>query len=81
MSATLSTMSNTLQHAVVVADDVFHAEAQIELGLEVLVLFDARRAASSARSIAISSSSSISGLVSRSKAPARMASMAVSTVP
>ena len=29
-----------LQHAVVVADDVLHAEAEIELGLERLVLFD-----------------------------------------
>ena len=29
-----------LQHAVVVADDVLHAEAEVELGLEGLVLFD-----------------------------------------
>ena len=33
-------------HAVVVADDVLQAEPQVELGLEVLVLFDARRAGS-----------------------------------
>ena len=80
MSATLSIMSKILQHPMVVADDVVHAEAQIELGLEVLVFFEHLRCAS-ARSIAITSSSSISGLVSRSNAPARMASMAVSTVP
>ena len=27
-------------HAVVVADDIFHAEAQVELGIEILVFFD-----------------------------------------
>ena len=40
VSATLSIMSKTSQHAVIVADDVFHAEPQIELGLEVLVFFE-----------------------------------------
>ena len=49
---------------------------QVELGLEVLVLLDAPCAAMSARSMAISSSSSISGLVRKSNAPARMASIA-----
>ena len=34
-----------LEHAVIVADDVLQAEAQVELRLEVLVLFEHDRAA------------------------------------
>ena len=68
-------------HAIIMADDALQAEAHIELRLEILVLFDARGDDCRARSIDISSSSSTSGLVTRSKAPARIASMAVSTVP
>ena len=63
------------QHAVVVADDVLHAEPQVELGLQRLVFLDHLRWFR-ARSMASSSSSSISGLVRKSKAPARIASTA-----
>ena len=58
-----------LEHAMIVADHVLHAEAQIELGLELLVFFD-HLALLRARSDGHSSSSSISGLVRKSNAPA-----------